>query len=63
LELSLLFFPSRTTPTAPEEATLAPPGTEEPGSASFQAVSQTPIPLLPPSLGLFPCRNLPGRNR
>src|ERR1039458_9093493 len=63
LELSLSFFSSRTTPTAPEEPTLAPPGTEEPGSASLQAISQTPIPLLSPSLGLFPCRNLPGRHR
>ena len=37
---------------------LSPPGAQKRGSASFQAVSQTPIHLLPPSPGLLPGRGL-----
>ena len=33
---------------------LAAPGAQKPGSASFQAASQTPCPSPSPSLGLFP---------
>jgi hypothetical protein len=33
---------------------------ERPGSAAFEAPSQTPIPPLPPLPGLLPCRSLSG---
>ena len=39
---------------------LAPFGAQNPGSGSFQVVSQTPIRPLPPSPGLLPCRDLSG---
>ena len=42
---------------------LAPVGAQGPGSASSQAVSQTPIRPLPPSAGLLPCRGLSGPHR
>ncbi len=57
-ELVVSFFPSRVTQATQEGPTLALRGTEEPGNASFHAVSHTRSVHLLPSPALLPCRGL-----